>query len=45
MKLSLLLWKNYKSSFTGTFKQVKAEVLERKTLIFLKPAGEIAGFV
>jgi hypothetical protein len=31
------LWKNYKSSFTGTFKQVKAEVLERKTLqIFLK---------
>jgi hypothetical protein len=31
MKLSLLLWKNYKSAFTGTFKQVKAEVLERKT--------------
>jgi outer membrane receptor for ferrienterochelin and colicin len=44
MKLSLL-WKNYKSSFTGTFKQVKAEVLERKNVTNISQAlaGEIAG--
>jgi hypothetical protein len=32
MKLSLLVMENYKSSFYRNFKQVKAEVLERKKL-------------
>jgi hypothetical protein len=37
---------NYKSSFTGTFKQVKAEVLSVKRYKYSQAlAGEIAGFV
>jgi hypothetical protein len=44
MKLSLLVMEKTSQAFTGTFKQVKAEVLERKSAnISQALAGEIAG--